>query len=853
MRTEGASDGMFGDRAGDPEGGRAEGKRRPTGAASGTRSCDRCAGDHGVGERPSPGDLTQEVPDPGAEPAEGGRTGPEPAPCAGVGEIYRTLVEESFDGILIQKGPTIVFANRRLYEMLAYDEGELLGMDHWRIYHPDYQALTRERARVRLRGEDVIPRFEVKLLRKDGSWFHGEISAKAVCVEEEPGIQVWVRDITERRQAEEALRRSEKRLRELFDAVTDLVYTQDLEGRFLSANRAMTDLFGYAPGDFLGRRASDFMKPELRPFFESEYLTGLRQCGRYRGISVYFGRTGQKIYLEYSSALVRPEEGDPYISGIARDVTERVRTERALQEREERIRAILQAAPNPIVVYDTQGHPLFVNPAFTHVFGWTLKELRGRQIPFVPEDEREKTMARIRSLYLDDGPGMIETRRTTRDGRLLDVLVSAALIRGHRGLPSGTVVSFTDLTDKRRMEAGLIQAQRREAVGLVAGGLAHDFNNLLMAIQGNISMMMVDRDASRPFLRRLKDMEAYIQQGATLTRQLLGFARGGRYEVRTLSLNDVIKEHNQVFGRTHKEIVIREALAEDVGHVAADESQMRQILMNLYVNAADAMPEGGSLSIATRNTTLGEDHGRSFEITPGPYVHVSVTDTGCGMDKATQERIFEPFFTTKETGRGNGLGLASVYGIVKNHGGFVEVESELGKGSTFHLYLPAHTPDQGGEGTEVGGLAANGGEDDGVAKGRGTILVVDDEEMVRDVAEEMLRVLGYRVLSAASAADAITLFEGHRGKIDLVLLDLIMPDVGGGQLFDSLRSLDPEIKVLLASGYSEDGQARAVLGRGCRGFIQKPFTVEELSRRVREILTAHEGKHPRPPHGNMET
>jgi PAS domain S-box-containing protein len=619
-------------------------------------------------------------------------------------ERYHNLVEESFDGIFIQKGSTIVFANRRLSEMLGYAQGELLGLNHWLIYHPEYRDLTRERALARMRGERVAPQYEVKLQNKDGPWLYGEISAKPVDVEGEPGIQVWVKDITQRKLAEAAVK-----------------------------------------------------------------------------------------------------------------------------EREQRIQAILEATPDPLVVYDPKGNAQYINPAFTKVFGWTQDEVKGKEISFVPDDQREKTVKKIKALFEGREPGPLETRRLGKNGRVLDVLISASLIKGSEGSPSGMVVSLTDLTEKKQMEAGLAQVQKLEAIGVLAGGIAHDFNNLLMGIQGNTSLMLMDADEDHPFHGRLKDIGQYAQQGTMLTRQLLGFARGGKYEVKPLDLNTLIKEHNQLFSRTRKGVTIHEEYEKDLWTVSADENQMGQVLMNLYINAADAMPEGGDIFVRTMNVMVENNHGRPFEVTPGRYVHVSVRDTGTGMDHGTLQRIFEPFFTTKEVGRGTGLGLSSVYGIVKNHGGFVEVDSELGKGSAFHIHLPAfETRDPPQNRKEV--------VEGAPSKGQGTILVVDDEEMILNVGRQMLERIGYRVYVARSAKEAMALFEAHRAGIDLVILDMIMPEMGGGRLFDHLRTIDPEVKVLLSSGYGNDGQAWEILERGCKGFIQKPFSLVELSRKVTEIL-----------------
>jgi PAS domain S-box-containing protein len=752
-------------------------------------------------------------------------------------ERYRNLVEESFDGIFIQKGAKIVLTNRRFCEMLGYEEKQLVGMEHWLIYHPEYQELTRTRALARLQGEDVTPRYEVKLLRRDGSSFDGEISARVVKVEGEPGIQVWVRDISEQKRAEKQRDLSERRFSELYNSVSDLIFTEDLQGRFLSVNKAMSDLFGFTQDEFIGLTPADFMKPEMAPFFETEYLGKMRDLGRYQGITAYFSKDKRKIYLDYRSVLIRPTEGEPFISGIARDVTERVLSDRALREKEENIRAVLEATPNPVVAYDTLGNVRFINPAFTGLFGWTLEELQGKRIPFVPDDQREKTEKPIRELYSGKEPGPItmETTRFTKDGTILDIFVSAALIIGSGGKPAGMVVAFTDITQKKKMEANLQQAQKMEAIGVLAGGIAHDFNNLLMGIQGNASLLLLDIKPGHPFYERLKHIEEFVSHGAHLTSRLLGFARGGKYEVKICNLNKIVAEVIKLYGATKKEIRITETLGRNLCSVEVDRSQIEQVLMNLFVNASQAMPAGGDLFVETENVSFNQDFIAGFAVKPGEYVKVSVTDTGIGMDEETRKRIFDPFFTTKETGKGSGLGLASVYGIIKNHGGFINVYSEKGKGSTFNFYLPAAGSGKAEESSEPD-------EKDRLIVGKGTILLVDDEKMMIDVGKEMLEVLGYTVITAQSGQEAIEKFtlaqtgKGNLGKIDLVIQDMIMPVMSGDAVFNRLKKIDPDVVVLLSSGYSVYGKAKEMLSHGCNGFIQKPFTMEELSMKVHEMM-----------------
>jgi CheY-like chemotaxis protein len=334
-------------------------------------------------------------------------------------------------------------------------------------------------------------------------------------------------------------------------------------------------------------------------------------------------------------------------------------------------------------------------------------------------------------------------------------------------------------------------------------------------------------------LERLRNIEHYVKSGADLTRQLLGFARGGKYQVKPLDPNTLIERTSTMFGRTSKGICIHTRLQEVLWPVEADQGQIEQVLLNLYVNAWQAMPKGGDLYIETENATFAEGVQRFYDISPGRYVKISVKDTGVGMDEATRKRIFEPFFTTKEMGRGTGLGLASAYGIIRNHGGVIDAMSEAGKGSTFFIYLPATVKNV----TDEELLSEE------ILRGNETILFVDDESTIADIGKTLLEKMGYRVVIGHSGREAVDLVEkarelhdGQAAHPDLVILDLVMPGISGAETFYRLRELSPDLKILLCSGYSLNDEAKNILQRGCEGFIQKPFTLQALSSKIREVL-----------------
>ena len=393
------------------------------------------------------------------------------------------------------------------------------------------------------------------------------------------------------------------------------------------------------------------------------------------------------------------------------------------------------------------------------------------------------------------------------------------------------IFAVRDVSDRIRLEEEqkkfqeiLSRKDKMEAVGLLSGGIAHDFNNLLMGIQGYTSLMMMEITDDNPHYEMLQAIETQVQSGASLTRQLLGFAQGGRYHVKTTDLNELIKETVAMFSRTRKEIQIHEDYVEDIWNVDVDRGQMEQVLLNVFLNAWQAMPMGGDLYLATGNVRLDADYVEPHECAPGAYVKVSITDTGVGMDENTRKRIFDPFFTTRRKGRGTGLGLASAYGIVKGHGGFINVYTEINQGTSFHIYLPAS---QGKVLTEEKETAA-------LTPGHETILVVDDEEIILDATRRMLEGLGYHVFAARDGLEAMEVFRAE--EIDLVILDMIMPGMSGSELFEQMKSLKADVRAILASGYSLNGPAAEIMMKGVRDFLQKPYMIDELSQKIRGVL-----------------
>jgi two-component system cell cycle sensor histidine kinase/response regulator CckA len=649
--------------------------------------------------------------------------------------------------------------------------------------------------------------------------------------------------LTELRQTQAALKQSEEHYRSLFDGVPVGIYRTTPDGRIADANPTLVRMLGYPDRDSLiAQNASNlYFHPDDRLDWKDRVE---RETG-YDHTEIQMRRHQKNIiWVEDYSRSVHDEEGRViYYEGSLKDITERKRAEEDLRESEEKYRqlygeakraeevyrSLLNSSADAIAIYDLEGKTKYVSPAFTSLFGWMLEELENRPVPFVPESEKEASFAAIREL-IDQGKPFqgFETKRCTKSGRLVDVSISASRYDDHSGNPAGMLVLIRDISKRKRLEAQLVRAQKMEAIGTLAGGIAHDFNNMMMGILGSVSLMLHNTDSSHPHHDNLKRIEDLIHSASRLTGQLLGYARKGKFEVRPIDVNQLVRESTETFGRTRKEIEIHLELSPDPLTIEADKSQIEQILMNLFINASDAMPKGGVLSVITADMTHREIRSKPYTPKPGNYLLLRVQDSGIGMDHKTMERIFDPFFTTKEMGRGTGLGLASVYGIVKGHGGYIDVESNIDHGTAFNLYLPA-TDKQ----VRVSAKTA-----EPIKKGEGTILLVDDEETVIDVGAKMLEHLGFKVLIARNGEEAVNLYTENKTSIDLVVLDMIMPGMGGGEAYDTLKEIDPDIKVILSSGYSLDGQAGEIMARGCDGFIQKPFDVGQLSRKIHEVFNA---------------
>ncbi len=639
-----------------------------------------------------------------------------------------------------------------------------------------------------------------------------------------------------RAQAVRSLQESEITLRTIFKSSVDAIGVSKA-GIQTFMNPAYLSLFGYSSTEeLIGRPVLELVAPSEHEII----LERLRSHAQGEvKLSQYETRGRRKDGTEFDMDVhvsVYDLAGETYSLVILRDISERKEAEKALRQSEARLRESQASAHIGSWDWNLLTNELSWSEETYRIFSQDPEEVSLSPEFFlatVEPDERASVEEALKDALAGKKPYDRDIHIIRPDGTKRVVHANARVDYDEAGqavMMIGTVQDITDRSrmeeDRRKLEDHLHRAEKMEAIGKLAGGIAHDFNNLLMGIQGYASLMLFDLDRSHPNYLSLKRIEEQVQSGADLTRQLLGFSRGGRYDVKPRNMNDIIDKTSSMFGRTKKEIIIQRNLAEDLWIVEVDQGQMEQVFMNLYVNAWQAMPGGGELDLETSNIILDGTQALPELIAPGKYVKITVTDRGTGMDVKTKERIFEPFFTTKAMGRGTGLGLATVYGIVKGHKGMIGVDSMPGQGTTFTIYLPVSEKE----------VVKEKGASEKVFKGTGTILLVDDEKIVLEVSKAMLESLGYRTYLAGSGQEAIAVYMEKRGEIDMVILDMTMPGISGGETFDQLREINPEIKVLLSSGYSIDGKAQEILNRGCNGFLQKPFRLEKLSGQLREML-----------------
>jgi len=638
----------------------------------------------------------------------------------------------------------------------------------------------------------------------------------------------------ERKRAEEALRESEAKFRALTETTASAIMISRGD-RFLYVNPAAGTILGYSREELEGRAFDDFIHPDFRQVIKE------RREARLRGEPVpsryevkVVAQDGQERWVDLTAAVIE-FEGEPAILVTAFDITERKLAEEAVQRSEANYRSLVDNSPFGIYRATLDGQFLAVNPALVQMLGYesaaeVLRLNLGTDIYCDPAERQQHIETYWRQEHFEG----VEARWKEKDGTPMTVLLAGRPVRDPQGRVAFVEVMAEDVTEKRVLEQQLRQAQKMEAVGRLAGGIAHDFNNLLMVIGGHCEMLRKRLGADHPLDRNAAEVQKAAERAAALTQQLLAFSRKQMVQPTVLDLNEVVGDMESMLRRLIGEhIELLTTLTPGLGHVKADRGQIEQVILNLALNARDAMPKGGKLILETADTELDEVYAHQHPgAQAGSYVMLAVSDSGVGMDKDTQAHIFEPFFTTKETGKGTGLGLATVYGIVKQSEGYIWAYSEPGQGSTFKVYLPRVEEEVEETGPSVPVAAST--------RGTETILVVEDEEPLRKLVREFLEASGYRALEAGSGTEALGLAEKFEGPIHLLMTDMVMPGMSGRDLAKRLTASRPEIKVLYMSGYTNDAILHQRGFRPGRLFLQKPFTLDTLANKLREVLQARE-------------
>lgn len=636
----------------------------------------------------------------------------------------------------------------------------------------------------------------------------------------------------ERKRNLDAVKRSEAHFRSLIENALDIIAVLDRDGTIRYVSPSTERVLGYVQGDLENRHIARLVHPEdIKPAMA--LLEQAAQASVTTELRIRHKDGGWRV-LE---TIARNQLEDAAVAGVvinARDITERKHAEERLRTVNERLRASIDTSPLAIYQFDLEGRVTSWNHAAEVIFGYSSDEVCGEPLPIVHPEGRADFDELIANVRRGEVRARYEARRQRKDGTLIEVNVWMAPLRDAKGNVEGIFAMAADITERKRLEEHFRQAQKMEAVGRLAGGVAHDFNNLLTVITGYSQLAMNKVGATTPLGADLREVLAAADRAAALTKQLLAFSRRQVVEPAIIDLNVVVGEMERMLRRVigeDVELVIN--LGENLHPVRADRGQIELVLLNMAVNARDAMPSGGRLLIETGNANLGEEVPRSrmLELS-GPCAMLSISDTGTGIDPEIREQIFEPFFTTKDVGKGTGLGLSTSYGIVRQHGGHIAVYSEVGLGTTFHVYLPCAT--------EYAPKETKNAPEEPAKLGTETILIVEDEVGVANVMRETLQAKGYQVIVTHDPDEAMKIAREYRDNIDLLLSDMVLQHtMRGSDLARRIRLLRPDIRILFVSGYMDPGNSGGRFLELGSAFLQKPFTPDVLANKVRSVLSAH--------------
>jgi two-component system, cell cycle sensor histidine kinase and response regulator CckA len=752
-------------------------------------------------------------------------------------ERQRILFENPIVAIGLSDGNQILFANRLLLDLFGYsDLDEFLSIPLIDHVAPSSRAAIMDRLEKAAGGVSLESTFFYDIKRKDGSIRTVEINVIPYLWKGKPCRFSLFRDITERKQAEDAFRESEKKYRVLVETTDTGYVILDLEGRVLDANPEYVRLTGHkALLEILGRRVIEWTA-QYDIARNTEEISKCLKEGFVRNLEVdYVNKDGKPTPIEINATTLQTAEGIRIVT-LCRDITERKRAVEALRESTEYLNRIINCIGDPLFVKDRRHAFVLINEAFCHLAGKRREELIGITIDeLLPKKQAELIAEREEAVFFTGKECIVEEEFIDAKREIRTNMTRTTLLKDKTG-EEQIVGIIRDITELKRLEVQFLQSQKMEAIGVLAGGIAHDFNNLLSVINGYCELLMNDLDPNHRGMKDLEQIRLASRRAASLISQLLAFSRRQILQPQVVNLNEVVADTCKILRRIIGETIELTIVAHpDLWSVRADPAQIEQVIMNLAVNARDAMPKGGTLTIETANIILDEANIREFpDLSPGPHVLLAVRDNGIGIDREVQPHIFEPFFTTKSVGRGTGLGLSTVYGIIKQSKGSVGIDSEVGKGTTLRIFLPRARSEaqksSGAAGTEH------------VPSGTETILLVEDDDSVRKLTSSILVDRGYHVIEASNGNEALNKASEYPGEIQLMVTDIVMPGMSGFELAVLIRQARQAINVLFISGYANDDIVQNNLIDPTT-LLQKPFTSSSLAHKVREMIdAAHKNK-----------
>ncbi len=745
-------------------------------------------------------------------------------------ERYRTAIENSNDCIAIFRDGVYVYVNQKYVETLGIGgPEEILGTRIGEFIHPDDYGRIERYRELRKEGGDAPPRYELRIVRKDGRVLYFEAAVSMTTLKGEPVTLVSMRDITDRKETEKKLEEQIHFLQTLMDAMPNPIFIKDPEGRYLLCNKAFEEYHGVSSDEIKGKNVFS-----IRPFDEADIhwakdLALLKNSGvvEYESVLTDPSGTMHKV-IDRKATFLKPDGTLGGIVGVIMDITELKRTEELLRESEAKYRSI--AEESLVGLYIIQdGLFRYVNKRFCEISGYGYEEIVDRMTPLDLgyEQDRQTIEENLSGCFRGDTDCVRYGFRIKRkDGRTARVEVIGGLCN-YRGRPAA-IGTLLDITKETVLEEQLQQAQKMEAIGQLAGGIAHDFNNILTTVIGYCSLLQMEMKKDDPNALYVDQIRIASEKAAQFTGSLLAFSRKQVMELKPQKFNALIKGFEKLLERLLPEdVTLKIFFAGEDSKIIADSAQIYQLLMNLITNARDAMPHGGTLTMTTDNIMIDEDFiiSKGFG-EKGRYALLSVSDIGTGMETRVKEKAFEPFFTTKEPGRGTGLGLSVVYGIVKQHNGFIDVESEPGKGTNFVVYFPVVK--ERIERKRSRKQTYRGGDE--------TILIAEDNSDVRELTKEVLRKAGYRVIEASDGLEAISVFKEGPGSIDLAILDVVMPKKNGREVYNEITRIRPDVKILFVSGYAADVLIDKGMPDWSFEYLPKPVSPVLLLRKVRELL-----------------